>query len=1293
MEKRLCSSLHSSVDDFLSSAVKLSLKSSKTSLKTLIHSISPSSSPSATLPSSIHRLISNSIASFQNLGQPSPPSPPPRSPETARSPPSKRHRRSSRRTSTSSQPSSPLPPPRSPETSRSPPSKRPRRSSRRTSTSSSRRNESGSSHNETNTVNEKQRILEGVQVLAYLTFLCVSHPKKPFPAGELLPAAQLLHDNLVLFESDSNLLSEISNLCEECWKVEFSGRELLISQSLPYLLSRSLTLKKKVDVHRVYALREAFSLFDFEDESIEDLKLLLMRCLIAPLYLKTEDGKKFLAFVLGLSKQVLKEALAMMKSQIPFGRKSMLEAYGEILFRAWKGVQGDLKDEIESGFLQTLIEGAIHASSGPLSASIRRILGGFVTQRITEGVDKLLFRLAEPVIFRSLQVANSNVRLNALHLLLDLFPLEDPESTKEAKDTQLDKQFFLLEKLLVDECPGVRVVAVEGCCRILHLFWEIIPSPTITKILTNIFDDMSRDMCSEVRSSTVNGIAYLLGNPQSHEILKVLLSRLGHLILDNVVSTRIAVLDLLLVIRDIRSFQFNKVVALDALLSTLVNDQSQICQKITRLLIPSYLPSKVNEGEACSRCITLIKRSPMAGARFCEFAVSEGASLKHAMELVQGLIEFVLSHNKVKEDQIEGALVASAHLCNSLVSEPQYRTILKEFICSVKAKNLFAAASTPLAQSSVIDIYCTVSPDDVTEHVEECMRLITSCNGVSHDDEMQAEVRSAHKLLMSCDAFDNMFQSLTNILEKTAYRCHVKFGIEMPVKMPNEKRKRGKSAVKSSGKWKHVSGKKASHFEDDYSISMAAAWQIKELLVFEDGQKAVLGSQFLEQAFLALKVISEVTILQSVCCEYMDVEPILAYMLLSLHITLQSVSMGSVDDSVPKHNCAADDGSVLTSQKSVLDQTVDHILNSAERLLEASLDSNSESRPDNIEDDCNGKRQTKHQTDASISNADGLENTKGKRTANKVKMLTAVLKFITDSTAMEFLSHINGRCLTFSSSYLKDIMSTLGEQPREKLSDNVSKDVFICLKSSFSYAAKLLNMILKDISEASEPPIEAFKLVNTMFDLIVSVELQFGSRLAASLITAAKPWLPDLILALGSGTTLSRKEEITSSTALMQVKLQCPSWLLRVAKFEVDQVKKTNSEDGSIPETEEFPAFKRFIDMMVEMLKGSRRVMDSIGLVFLTGTCVGLERREFGLVLGMVHFVCNKLVGKDDREWSQLDGMLASLPSIFPQIEREVEEQNGGEDSSTELNKARELLEPVWLYHVYETGRFCATQE
>ncbi|KAF2295552.1 hypothetical protein GH714_033180 [Hevea brasiliensis] len=1073
MEKRLRSSLRSSAEEFLSSAGKINLKSSKSTLKTLIHAI-PASLPSPPLPLSLHRSISDSILSFRNLLE----HPPPPSPDLAKSPPSKRLRRSSRK------------------------------------------NQPNSQKIESNFTCDKQETLEKLQILAHIVFLCVSHPKNAFLPSDLLPAVQSLHDNLVLFESDSNLLLETASLCEVYWKENLPGREMLISQSLPFLVSKSLTSKRKVDVHRVYALREAFALLDFEDESIDDLKLLLMRCVIAPLYLKTEDGRRFLAFMVGLSMQLLKEALAMMRSQIPFGRKSILEAYGEVLFRAWKSAGGELKNEIENGFLQGLIDGAIHASSGVFGASIRRILGGFVSQRITDGVEKLLFRLAEPVIFRSLQVANSNVRLNTLHLLLDLFPLEDPDATKEVKDTLLEKQFFLLERLLMDDCPNVRVVAVEGCCRVLSLFWEIIPPSTITKILTKICDEMSHDICNEVRLSTLSGIVYLLGNPQSHEVMKVLLPRLGHLILDNVLSTRVAIMDLLLFIRDIKTFQFNKVVGLDVLLSTLANDQPQVAQKITRLLIPSYFPSKVSIGEACNRCVTLIKRSPKAGAKFCEFAVSEGASLKSLMELVKALINLVLSLEKLDADQIEGLLAAASSLCNSLVGEPCYNDALKELFSGGKVKCLFAAASTGCAQSSVFNIFSAVCPEDMASLVEECMHVITNCSGISENVELQAEVRK---------------------------KCN---------------------SVKISAKWKHVSGKNASDFEEDYSIAVGIGWQIKDFLVSEDTRKAVLGSQALELPFLALKVISE---------------------------------------------------------RTLLDETVDHLLNCTEKLLAADDAGTSGNLPANSKQDNKkvnqAEKQKKPQRDASGSNTDGSPQDKQKMTSKKVKMLTAVLKFIVDSTAMGFLSHLNRRCLSFTSSYVKHVIFVLGQQYFEgqQFKEDNLKDSIICLKSSFSYAAKLLNLILKDATEASPPPQEAFDLANDMLDLITSFEIYLGSSFAAHLAAVAKSWLPDLILALGLGGILRHTPvESTYLTALSHVKLHYPSWPLILAKAELFEMKEVNpdEDDHEVSDPEEFPMFKKFMEMIIPLLKRNPNILDAVGVIFLTHSVVGLERKDFALGWG-----------------------------------------------------------------------------
>lgn len=355
---------------------------------------------------------------------------------------------------------------------------------------------------------------------------------------------------------------------------------------------------------------------------------------------------------------------------------------------------------------------------------------------------------------------------------------------------------------------------------------------------------------------------------------------------------------------------------LDVLLSTLANDQPQVAQKITRLLIPSYFPSKVSTEEACNRCVTLIKRSPLAGAKFCEFAVSEGASLKSLMELVRALVNLVLSHEKLDADQIEGLLAAASYLCNSLVAEPCYNDALKELFSGGKAKCMFAVASTVCAQSSVLNIFSAVCPEDIASLSTECMHLITNCSGISENAELQAEVRSAHKLLLACDAFNDMFEAQTKLLQKTAYRCHVKFGIELPKQRISPGRRKKGGSVKISAKWKHVSGKTASDFEDDYSIAAGIGWQIKDFLVTEGTRKALLESQSLDLSFLALKVISEVSILQCVFCEYMETSPLLAYTTLALHMTLQNINIRT-NEHCAKKNDRTDSSSIPEASSSL----------------------------------------------------------------------------------------------------------------------------------------------------------------------------------------------------------------------------------------------------------------------------------------------------------------------------------------------------------------------------------------
>lgn len=350
------------------------------------------------------------------------------------------------------------------------------------------------------------------------------------------------------------------------------------------------------------------------------------------------------------------------------------------------------------------------------------------------------------------------------------------------------------------------------------------------------------------------------------------------------------------------------------LLSVLANDQPLVARKITKLLMPSYFPSNVNPEEACSRCITLIKRSPKAGAKFCEFATLERASLKCMVELVKVLIDLVISQEELDSDQTEALLLASACLCSNLSNGSLNKNTLKDLLTTEKVKCLFAAACTESSRSSVMNIVCTILPDGASAILKECKALVTKSSNVFDNVEKQAELRSAHRLLLSCDAFDDMFKALTKLLQKAASCGDSKFGNELPGQDTlSAKRKKSKSSAKKSSKCRRADGKGSVTFEKDYRSAVGISWQIKELLMAEDTRKLMLRSPMLKQMFAALRTISEISILQCLNYDYMDITPVMLYGAVALHTISKSASFDGISSSNTKKT-DIDEPSVLLEE-------------------------------------------------------------------------------------------------------------------------------------------------------------------------------------------------------------------------------------------------------------------------------------------------------------------------------------------------------------------------------------------
>lgn len=64
--------------------------------------------------------------------------------------------------------------------------------------------------------------------------------------------------------------------------------------------------------------------------------------------------------------------------------------------------------------------------------------------KMDKGFGDLLFELYQPILWRSLSVANHDVRANAAQIFFDLFPFIKSEVTKQQMEEDLQKNFDLL---------------------------------------------------------------------------------------------------------------------------------------------------------------------------------------------------------------------------------------------------------------------------------------------------------------------------------------------------------------------------------------------------------------------------------------------------------------------------------------------------------------------------------------------------------------------------------------------------------------------------------------------------------------------------------------------------------------------------------------------------------------------------------------------------------------------------------------------------------------------------------
>jgi len=210
--------------------------------------------------------------------------------------------------------------------------------------------------------NDKENMIHDLQTICDFIMCYAELPKyRPYP---LMATIQKLHDILILLVAEesaaavgmgnnnsnnkkstraaaiSSLRSSISRICEHWWLQKEAGAENFITQLIPHLLVTALKPgAHDSDVKRLHKVSGALLLLDFEDESIESIQSLLLRCADSALFLKSAEGRRFLAFLFSVHIGLHGSLLEVFRTQLVDCPPRVATACGEVLYAAWKHAQ------------------------------------------------------------------------------------------------------------------------------------------------------------------------------------------------------------------------------------------------------------------------------------------------------------------------------------------------------------------------------------------------------------------------------------------------------------------------------------------------------------------------------------------------------------------------------------------------------------------------------------------------------------------------------------------------------------------------------------------------------------------------------------------------------------------------------------------------------------------------------------------------------------------------------------------------------------------------------------------
>eukprot|EP00892_Ulva_mutabilis_P008376 jgi/Ulvmu1/5910/UM026_0032.1 len=445
-----------------------------------------------------------------------------------------------------------------------------------------------------------------------------------------------LHDNgLISIPGPLTVQDAVAKLLVDYWNMGCPRAGTLVVQLGPYLLWRAID-GKAADVKRLHALREAFVNLDLHHPASQDTVNMILAACITPSFLRCAEGRRTLAYFFEMDSELACRLVKAMQGQICVGKPSMMDAYGEILFKAWQMHSEHSQEHIEA-CIQQLMQDAILAQSTQLSINMRKVLNYLHEQRRFQGVGRLLHRLYQPILWCHLKAANFQVRLNALGILLDAFPIQGATGNAETEES-INMQLTHVMKALRDPNAEVRAAASWGACELLTSWWELLPEQAISRILILMQETAFDADAPKVRMAVIEGLSLLVDNPLAQQSMALLLPNLRLVMFDSNMNVRIRMASLMMRVSQIKTLEWWTIVPVPELLHVMGRDCDAVAKIVQMMLFSQYIDCDADcSFEGCAKLLQLLRDNISAGTTFCRFLASQAMTDEASIVSVQVL--------------------------------------------------------------------------------------------------------------------------------------------------------------------------------------------------------------------------------------------------------------------------------------------------------------------------------------------------------------------------------------------------------------------------------------------------------------------------------------------------------------------------------------------------------------------------------------------------------------------------------------------------------------------------------